>query len=1281
MAVEEVVLEGDIAKEDALKLLQQHGSADKLTLSNCRKLTTTDIQALIEAINSGLNSVTIKNCNIIDDDTLEKLAACCPKLTDVTLNGKFKKLTERGTINFAKSCQELKLFSVVLSETDESEEQEGDEEVEWGLTDNFLSGLSENTCPTLEHFGFSGFTGVTANGLLGFLWKVSPTLASLDCSEVPIITDTECREIAGICPGLTSINFSYCNITDKGVEELCLKCHLLNHIDFCGCNELTDNAVKSIATHCKKITNLKLGWCLKITETSLEALANECLSLGHVDIRHCSVKHIPFDFIKIESLSSLQVDGCTGLKCPPLNIAMKGVKPAREFLEECDLHHMCRVAFVGSEGSGKSSLSMCVQSSSMSVADVATEGVHVTLWKPFHKSNDECRVDKSTLSVPVDDKWDNLTVELWDSGGRQCLFGLQPLFLTDQTLYVMTFNVNNPMEIKLMPNWFFLVQTKAPGSPVILVGTNADDHQEDYTPIGNKVLKAVQEAEEEHCQEIQTELNLLREKKEDACVQARITKLESIINCRPKLPERVLFVSSIKGLGITEIQNEIFRMLLDASLFPHLLHKVDIHITYLHAEILKLREDKVVVIPWDNYLSIASEAGLTDKADVDAATELLECRGCIVVLKIPASTQDHGPTRTVCVNPGVLFNCLACMHNETDPREFVPRFIKAGFVDRYWPTNTKPNDWTLRSAVDDIVSKGLIREAVIPLCFQAVHLSEDEICKIITLCRNIGVLVEGAPKGSYEVELILAYYKNLSVFKRYFIPLQHKLPPDSESPNVWPKAVPEGHIQVGWRFKFPDEVSAECSTLVIAACRNYKMNSELHGYWERGLILKVGDVLVKISREAAFLDVIGRCKITHGSKQALNMTWYNLAQFFYVADTLLSNYSGLSPEIMVPIEGCSRPKHKSLFELIKDYNVEPSHLANYRWFLPPAGLNAEVHTQIPSDTSSWLATIARKSTMFVSYHSDHQDEIKLLRMSLEHSGFNCVGDWSLVGQGQDLTEKRRQSIMGSSIILAFISPNYLEWSRAQQDINTALENNKPVIALLFDKSNWTEVCNDTDFGKQLSGHATCLDFDGGSGKALSHQFDQAQLLQLITHCNATLYGTGDIHPPEPPRSPEVTAQVSHDKRVESIHDSTFLSAKPDEDVVKSEQQHHQNQQVPRVEVTVASESKESIVESTKDQDAKIREMAASAVAAAVAGATAQHISKKETSPEAIKAAAAAAEVGQAVLDGDSDAAAQAVVKVARIVEETSKGSTQNNRTVQNGSVSSRPPQSSTCTIL
>ena len=53
----------------------------------------------------------------------------------------------------------------------------------------------------------------------------------------------------------------------------------------------------------------------------------------------------------------------------------------------------------------------------------------------------------------------------------------------------------------------------------------------------------------------------------------------------------------------------------------------------------------------------------------------------------------------------------------------------------------------------------------------------------------------------------------------------------------------------------------------------------------------------------------------------------------------------------------------------------------------------------------------------------------------------------------------------------------------------------------------------------------CLDLSAGSGTALSHQYDQGQVSALISYCNGTLYGTGDIHPPEPPRTPEHEAQV------------------------------------------------------------------------------------------------------------------------------------------------------------
>ena len=90
-------------------------------------------------------------------------------------------------------------------------------------------------------------------------------------------------------------------------------------------------------------------------------------------------------------------------------------------------------------------------------------------------------------------------------------------------------------------------------------------------------------------------------------------------------------------------------------------------------------------------------------------------------------------------------------------------------------------------------------------------------------------------------------------------------------------------------------------------------------------------------------------------------------------------------------------------------------------------------------------------------------------------------------------------------------------------------------------------------------------------------------------------------------------------------------------------------------------------------------MAASAVAAAVAGATAQQISKSKYSTPAIKAASAAAEVAQAVVNGNSDGAAQAVSKVAKIVEE--ENSRVNDATTQNGSVTRPPPKSATCVLF
>ena len=68
-------------------------------------------------------------------------------------------------------------------------------------------------------------------------------------------------------------------------------------------------------------------------------------------------------------------------------------------------------------------------------------------------------------------------------------------------------------------------------------------------------------------------------------------------------------------------------------------------------------------------------------------------------------------------------------------------------------------------------------------------------------------------------------------------------------------------------------------------------------------------------------------------------------------------------------------------------------------------------------------------------------------------------------------------------------------------------------------------------------------------------------------------------------------------------------------------------------------------------ETEIKHVAATAVAAAVATATAEHIAKQSNPTMGAKAAARAAEVADAVAKGDSDRASKAVIATAKAVDE------------------------------
>lgn len=72
-----------------------------------------------------------------------------------------------------------------------------------------------------------------------------------------------------------------------------------------------------------------------------------------------------------------------------------------------------------------------------------------------------------------------------------------------------------------------------------------------------------------------------------------------------------------------ELQHAVTQTLMDSKLFPHLAEDISRSVIYLYGAILQLRENHAVLVSWDHYLQLASDAGVAE-VDIEQATAVLE---------------------------------------------------------------------------------------------------------------------------------------------------------------------------------------------------------------------------------------------------------------------------------------------------------------------------------------------------------------------------------------------------------------------------------------------------------------------------------------------------------------------------------------------------------------------------------------------------------------------------------------------------------------------------------
>ncbi|EDO35101.1 predicted protein [Nematostella vectensis] len=162
---------------------------------------------------------------------------------------------------------------------------------------------------------------VTANGLRSLFRNCCDTLEEVDfsgCSGGELIGESILLHISARCTSVVSVDVSWTNVSDNGVQALVeniiqLECLCLN-----GCQAVTDKSLRSIADrHGESLRIFEVFGCFNITPGGFKMLAGKCCHLQTLNLGQCHkmtdsalgslVSHLP-------ELENLDLRGCKQIR-------------------------------------------------------------------------------------------------------------------------------------------------------------------------------------------------------------------------------------------------------------------------------------------------------------------------------------------------------------------------------------------------------------------------------------------------------------------------------------------------------------------------------------------------------------------------------------------------------------------------------------------------------------------------------------------------------------------------------------------------------------------------------------------------------------------------------------------------------------------------------------------------------------------------------------------------------------------------------------------------------
>jgi internalin A len=235
------------------------------------------------------------------------------------------------------------------------------------------------------------------------------------------------------------------------------------------------NRLKSLPSAIGNLSSLET---LALNANQLAALPPEIgglSALTSLDIRWNYLTSLPPEIAGLSNLHTLELDGNPLTTIPP-EIAALGVQAVLDFLirgaQANEPQWLSKLIVVGEGGTGKTQTLRRLRAEDFDPSVDTTHGVEVIPLELPHPSEPEITMRLNT----------------WDFGGQQIYHATHKFFLTDRSLFLLTWSARTGFEQGNLYYWLDLIRASAPQSPIILVTTHIDQRDPNI-PVSELQLK------------------------------------------------------------------------------------------------------------------------------------------------------------------------------------------------------------------------------------------------------------------------------------------------------------------------------------------------------------------------------------------------------------------------------------------------------------------------------------------------------------------------------------------------------------------------------------------------------------------------------------------------------------------------------------------------------------------------------------------------------------------------------------------------------------------------